>query len=254
VITFPGWDALTFFATVVLIGYAALDRHLPRGSDDISANVSAGQNISSTRPALSRRQITSLGLGTLFALVTLGLMLTRPVMIGPAGPEGKRGPPGPAANITDVTQRVDALGETLNRLRLNVARVFKLEYCLDNLNTQAPTDEIRKSATSIKASMLATNGLMGLHGVSFSLYSTLQVAQQVVADCYPQNKDKFVPYIANEDEIHRYAPDEPKDEDAKYRYRKTYWELEHNVEMIETLRSQLKEELSQLKVNISRQN
>jgi hypothetical protein len=90
-ITLPGWDALTFFATIALIIYAALDRHLPRRSDN---NMSASTS-PSMRVLFSRRQIISLGLGILFAIITFGLMLTRPSLVGPPGPQGSQGIPGP---------------------------------------------------------------------------------------------------------------------------------------------------------------
>jgi hypothetical protein len=112
------WDALTFVATVVLIYIAAAERRDRRAADrQVAAEIGAASSIWRSRLAgLPRRRIIAGAGAFIFFILTLILMIHRPIMQGPPGPQGLQGIPGPQGLPGMPDTRIEAAVNAMARI------------------------------------------------------------------------------------------------------------------------------------------
>jgi hypothetical protein len=163
--TQPGWDFLTFAGTVILIVYAALERHAPRKSRPTGNGVFES---AASPGGFSKRGIASLILGGIFAIITVALMLTRPSLVGPEGPRGAQGPPGPADDRIAATAEAVKAIIVSERLQYGLGKFTKLkdEY----------TKEMETTLDTLKRPDAARMGgpLLGIYGVEAEIHKNLE--------------------------------------------------------------------------------
>ncbi len=90
----PGWDALTFIGTAVLIIYAALAYHRPPPPSDRATGMATTEAARTSASGIPRRTIIAGSLAIVLFVTTLALMTMRPTMEGPKGDRGPAGPQG----------------------------------------------------------------------------------------------------------------------------------------------------------------
>jgi hypothetical protein len=185
----PGWDALTFVGTVVLIVYAALAYHRsPQANDSMAAMATTATARPRAIRSIPKRTIIASALASILFLITLGLMMMRPTMQGPQGPAGAQGPPGEVGSADPRIAELLERTATLEAKIIPLERLMQLQGCLEQLDAFASKEQMDNKVLQIQTEITSQPRM---HGLVSQWPQFMGNITTIANGCYPNEPAQF---------------------------------------------------------------